>query len=203
LSYAVVWREGDGPLRVGKLELGPASVSLRGSSPDGTLERRAISYADVADVRVARDPAEQINGRPVVVVRQPNSPQLSIGTLEGAGVVAELADALAELVSERARERGRAVVVLPIRPQAAGRIRQLIAGGPPFDPAAFGLDRHRVYLTDREVIFFFEGPDVARAAAALASTPSVWQAAGAWAGSVAGRPRIAVEEYDWTADRAS
>jgi hypothetical protein len=201
LSYAVVWREDGGPLRVGKLELGPASVSLQGSNPDGTPARRTISYADVADVRIARSPLEQINGRPVVIVRQPDGPELSIGTLEGPGVVVELGDALAELVSERSQERAYAVVVLPIRPRTAGRIRHLIAEGPPFDPAAFGLDLHRVFLTEREVIFFFEGPDVARTAAELAAIPTVWQAAAAWAGCLAGRPRIAVEEYSWIADQ--
>jgi hypothetical protein len=164
LSYAVVWREDGGQLRVGKLELGPAGVSVQGSSPDGTIARRTVSYTDVADVRIARGAAEQINGRPAVVVRQPGGRELSIGALEGPGVVVELGYALAELVSERGEGRACAVVVLPIRPRAAERIRRLIAEGPPFDPAAFGLDRHRVYLTEREAIFFFEGPDVARTA---------------------------------------
>jgi hypothetical protein len=197
LSYAVVWREDGGQLRVGKLELGPAGVSVQGSSPDGTIARRTVSYTDVADVRIARGAAEQINGRPAVVVRQPGGRELSIGALEGPGVVVELGYALAELVSERGEGRACAAVVLPIRPRAAERIRRLIAEGPPFDPAAFGLDRHRVYLTEREAIFFFEGPDVARTAGQLAAIPSVWQAAAAWAGCLSGQPRVAVEEYAW------
>ena len=31
--------------------------------------------------------------------------------------------------------------------------------GPPFDPAAFGLARHTVYLSPHEVVFLFEAPD--------------------------------------------
>ncbi len=199
MSYAVVWRENGGQLRVGKLELGPASVSVEGSSRDGTAAQRTISYADVAEVRIARDGAEQINGRPAVVVRRADGQELSLGTLEGPGVVGELADAITKVVSERAAERC-VVVLLPIRPRSAERVRKLVAEGPPFDPADFGLDRHRVFLTEREAIFFFEGPDVARSAAALTKIPSLWQAAAAWAGSLSGRPRVAVEAYTWAAD---
>lgn len=199
LSYAVVWREDGGPLRAGKLELGSAGVSVQSSSPDGTITRRTIPYLDVVDVHIARELEGQINGRPAVVVRQPGGREVSIGALEGPGVVVEIGYALAELVAERAEEHACAVVVLPIRRGAADRMRKLIADGPPFDPAAFGLDRHRIFVTEREAIFFFDGPDVARTAAELATTPSVWQAAAAWARCLSGPPRVAVEQYAWTA----
>jgi hypothetical protein len=90
------------------------------------------------------------------------------------------------------------VVVAPLKEGAQEAARLLIQGGPPFDPAETSLVRHHVYLTEREVVFVFEGPDAKTAVEALVGDPGVWKAATAWRDCLAGRPRIADEVFAWT-----
>lgn len=88
-------------------------------------------------------------------------------------------------------------VVAPLKYGAYQDAKRLIEDGPPFDPAGTPLIRHEVFLSDSEVVFIFEGPDVSDAVAQLAVDPSVWRAAGEWADVLAGKPRIADESYRW------
>ena len=90
------------------------------------------------------------------------------------------------------------VVVAPLRPAAREAARQLLAEGPPFDPHAAGLERHDVFVTDREVVFVFEGPDAKKKVEKIAGDPGVWRAAARWGEVLAGRPRIAESAYVWT-----
>lgn len=94
----------------------------------------------------------------------------------------------------------RVAVVAPLKYGAYQDAKQLIESGPPFDPVETPLVRHEVFLSDAEVVFVFEGPDVTEAVAQLAVDPSVWRAAGAWADVLAGKPRIADESYRWSRD---
>ncbi len=88
-------------------------------------------------------------------------------------------------------------VVAPLRDGARERARSLLEGGPPFDPSATSLERHVVFLTDREVVFVFEGPEAKKAVAALAGDPGIWEAAAAWQECLEGRPRLAEDVYSW------
>jgi hypothetical protein len=90
----------------------------------------------------------------------------------------------------------RVVVVLPIKQNSRQAILDLLAGGPPFDPASSGLDRHHVFLTDREVVFVFEAAD-ASALERLVADTRIWEAAIAWRDHIAGPPRVADECYSW------
>ena len=92
----------------------------------------------------------------------------------------------------------RVAVVAPLRYGAYQDAKQLIESGPPFDPTQTPLVCHEVFLSDAEVVFVFEGPDVGDAVAQLAADPSVWRAAGAWADLLAGKPRIADQSYGWS-----
>lgn len=94
----------------------------------------------------------------------------------------------------------RVAVVAPLKYGAYQDAKQLIESGPPFDPTETPLVCHEVFLSDTEVVFVFEGPDVGEAVAQLAADPSVWRAAGAWADLLAGKPRIADESYRWSRD---
>ena len=75
--------------------------------------------------------------------------------------------------------------------------KRLIASGPPFDPAAIGLERHAVYLSYEEVVFVFEGPEVESVVAEIVDDPWRSTVFSAWSGLVRGAPRIAREAYFW------
>jgi len=95
------------------------------------------------------------------------------------------------------------VVVAPLREGARETARLLIESGPPFDPGSTALTRHQVFLTDREVVFVFEGVEARSAVEHLVGDPGVWKAATAWRECLAGRPRLAEETYTWTRPDAS
>ena len=61
----------------------------------------------------------------------------------------------------------RLVVTLKLQGGMQDRAAELIAAGPPFDPADLGVARHAVYLGDDLVIFAFEGEDVEARVGAL------------------------------------
>lgn len=89
------------------------------------------------------------------------------------------------------------VVVAPIKEGARETARLLVEGGPPFDPETTSLVRHHVYLTEKEVVFAFEGPDAKAAVERLVGDPGVWRAATAWRECLAGRPRLAEQAFAW------
>ena len=89
------------------------------------------------------------------------------------------------------------VVVASLREGSREKARLLIEQGPPFEPETTTLTRHEVHLTDREVVFLFEGPDARAAVERLVGDPGVWRAATAWKDCLAGRPRLADETYTW------
>jgi hypothetical protein len=95
------------------------------------------------------------------------------------------------------------VVVVPIRPGTRDKARALLEDGPPFDPGSTDLASHAVFLTDREVVFLFEGGDPRSAVQALASDPALWRAAAGWHDVLAGRPRLASGLYAWSRDAST
>ena len=194
-SYAVIWREGDGPVFAGKLELETDRLYLEGSGPEGALRRLGILFADLAGVRIGRAPAERMGGRPSLTLDRRGREPVHIGEVGGLGVVLDLGHFLAEL-RERAQD-SRVAVVVPLKRESRERVQELVRGGPPFDPGKASLRGHHVYVSDREVVFVFEGPDVRRAIEQLVRTPAAWRAAAAWRDCLAGRPRVAEPGYAW------
>ena len=69
--------------------------------------------------------------------------------------------------------------------------------GPPFDPAAFGLARHTVYLSPHEVVFLFEAPDADVHVADIVDDMAVSASFAAWAPLLSGTPRLAHQAYCW------
>jgi hypothetical protein len=91
-------------------------------------------------------------------------------------------------------------LVAHLKPEAEPRAAELIAEGPPFDPATLGLERHRVFLSAGEVVFVFEGHQVEWIVDDLVSDPDAWathEALEAWRPLVEGSPRIARPAYSW------
>jgi hypothetical protein len=193
-EYAVVWRTGDGPTSSGRLELGRDALVLQGSGePDGLR----IQFDELSSVEIGRGTAERINGDKSLVLERHSCERVLVAALGGVGLLGELTDLLARLRTERAA-RACVAVVVPIRRGAAEAARRLVEEGPPFDVERLGLERHHVFVSEREVVFFFEGDSATAAAEALSRSPGVLKAAVRWRHILGGRPRLAEEQFGWT-----
>lgn len=196
-TYAVTWQEKESPPHSGRLELRPRGLRFEAVENGGarTPILREIAYEDVAEVRIGRVGADRIDGRPTLVVERRSAGPVRIASVAQTGIVSELAERLAALILG-GRGTKRVVVVLPLKERARDRVRDQLEKGPPFDPAEAGLDRHQVFLTDREAVFVFEAPD-SSVMERLVADPSLWAAAAAWHDLVAGPPRLAEDAYSW------
>ena len=197
-SQAVTWREARGPLHAGRLELRARDVTLSGTGPEGQIAQLRVFFDDVAEVRIGREARDRINESRTVVLERVGASPVYIASMNGAGTLFELANELSGLVAAKSGGESRVAVVLPIKPGTRDRAAALVADGPPFDPEGAGLDRHHVFVTDHEAVFVFDGADARRAVERLIRDPSVWKAAVAWRECLAGRPRLATEEFAWT-----
>ena len=88
----------------------------------------------------------------------------------------------------------RAVVVLPLREGASEQAAELLCAGPPFDPEEVGLERHHVFLTEREAVFVFEA-DSLDAADKLIGEGRLWPGCVGVEGPRRGPPRLAQDAY--------
>lgn len=91
----------------------------------------------------------------------------------------------------------RFVAVLPLKPGARARAEALLREGPPFDLEETQFDRHQVFVTDREVVFVFEGEGPNNTLDLPAEDPKLWKAAADWQSCLSERPRLAVTAYSW------
>ena len=133
-TYAVKWREPDGQTFVGRLALGPRTLRLVGRTPgaDGPTVDRQIGYAELQGLRIGSRGADRLDGRPALVVERADGAYLVADAGMGAPIVQELVDRLADL---RLAAPRKATVVVPLKEGAIDRVRELVAQGPPFDPA--------------------------------------------------------------------
>jgi hypothetical protein len=193
-EYAVVWRTGSGPTSSGRLALGDDDLVLHGSGePDGLR----IPFDELSSVEIGRAADERINGDKSLVLERHSCERVLVAALGGVGLLGELTDLLARLRAERAA-RACVAVVVPIRRGTAEAAQRLVEAGPPFDLEGLGLERHHVFVSEREVVFFFEGESASAAVEALSRSPRVLNAAVRWRGILAGRPRLAAEQFGWT-----
>jgi hypothetical protein len=94
----------------------------------------------------------------------------------------------------------RLAIVVPLKEGAQKDAERLLFRGPPFDPAEAGFTRHSVYLTSKEAVFVFEGPEVEWSLDDLVSDffhPALHLAELEWEKIEEGRPRIGREAYFW------
>jgi hypothetical protein len=94
------------------------------------------------------------------------------------------------------------VVIAPLKPGTAERVRELVAAGPPFDLESTSFVRHAIHLTEKEAVFVFEGEGESAALELAAEDPAIWQAAAAWEECFAERPRVARPAFIWERARA-
>jgi hypothetical protein len=96
-------------------------------------------------------------------------------------------------------------IIVPLKEGAGERAAGLIADGPPFDLEEAGFDRHAVYLTDREVVFVFEGREVEWNLDDLVDDPLhplLQESLERWSALAESRPRVARTAYTWTSGNA-
>ncbi len=91
----------------------------------------------------------------------------------------------------------RLIVVVPLKEGARAKAQQLLEQGPPFNIEGTHLQRHEVFLSDREVIFDFETPGSEPPIELRAEDPVLHEAAEAWHEVMAGQPRKAVQAFSW------
>jgi hypothetical protein len=91
----------------------------------------------------------------------------------------------------------RLVLVVPLAEGTAERVRELLEQGPPFEIVSTHLERHDVFLTEREAVFVFETIGDAPALELRAGDPALHEAASAWREVMAGRPRKADVAFTW------
>jgi hypothetical protein len=97
----------------------------------------------------------------------------------------------------------RVAIVARLKPGAVEQARRLVAGGPPFDLRASGIDRHSVFVSDGEVVFVFEGHQVEWVVDDLVDGPFHYELQRAfddWRGVIEGEPRIARQQFGWEGD---
>jgi hypothetical protein len=183
--YPVIFREPPGAPVTGALVIASGEVLLEGRS--GVVLR--IPYSELAEVRVGRGPGESLHGRPVLWVARRDRGAVQIEPL-GPGLLDELADLLSALVSELSDAERQLAVVVPLRRGRLARARELVAAGPPFDPAALGFTRHEVFLDEAEAAFVFSGPRVRETLEQASRDPTLWRVGLAWRDCIGGRPRL-------------
>lgn len=197
-SYGVVWRSGDGPLVVGRLDVQPLGFELDGLL-DGEPRRECLSYEELTEARVGRGAGERISGRPTVVLERRSGRPLYVSTVAQPSLVGEIVEGLAALqLGPHATLR--TALVVPIDPAHREAVEELVAEGPPFEPREIpGLLRHDVFVGAREAIFVFETESGAEALETLLADPTLWRSAAAWRAHIAGPPRLATAGFAWTA----
>lgn len=180
---------------IGRLALGPRTLRLDGRrrGVEGPAVKRQFGYEELRSLRIGSRRTERLDGRPALVVERADGRYLVADAGLGAPVVQELVDRLADL---RLTAPRKATVVVPLEEGAIDQVRELVAQGPPFDPAETPLTRHELLLTPSEAIFLFEAETEA-GLRALLSQLDVWAAAAAWGELVAGPPRLADIAYAW------
>jgi hypothetical protein len=92
----------------------------------------------------------------------------------------------------------RLMIVARVRPGKHEAAEALLRSGPPFDPEEAGLHRHSAYLTQGEVVFVFEAPEVEWIVNEIVDDPVLSAAFAPWRAVVDGPPRIAHERFYWS-----
>jgi hypothetical protein len=96
-SYAVKWREPDGHVFLGRLELVATALVLEGRNGGERAVRRTIDADQLRRIRIGRRAEERLDGQPTVVVECEGGDVVVASSVMHAGVLQELLHRLAEL----------------------------------------------------------------------------------------------------------
>lgn len=189
--FAVVFREGTAQA-TGRLDVEPDRLLLHGVCTAGELTLE-IPCSELREVRVVQSPRERLNGLRTLVLERSRGPAIQVAPL-GVAFVPEIVSLLSSLTN---RGGDALAVRVALKEGCLERARELLAKGPPLDPASLGLSGHEVYLHEGEAVFVFRGSDVrARVSKALAH-PAVWRAGLAWQRCFAAAPQLVDAAHVW------
>jgi len=183
--YAVTFRSGSAAA-TGRLDIEQDRLVLQGVAGPDVVEL-AIPFADLVEIRVGRRPEERLNGYRTILLERTNGPAVRVAPL-GLAMLPEIADLLQSLT--RPTDEGVLAVSVRLKAGCLGRARELLAKGPPLDPALLGLSHHEVYLRDDEAVFVFHGTGVRARVSQAIRHPAVWRAGLAWQRCFAAAPQI-------------
>lgn len=94
----------------------------------------------------------------------------------------------------------RVAIVADLKPGAHEVAKALLAQGPPFELGEEGFDKHAVYVSEKEVVFVFEGEEVEWRLDDLVSDffhGALQRSLERWRELVDGEPRVAEQAYAW------
>jgi hypothetical protein len=183
--FAVVFRVGSAQA-TGALDVEQDRLLLHGLTATEEL-RVEIPCSELSQVRVGRQPTERLNGYPTLMLDRNGLPSVQVAPL-GVALLPEITELLLSLT--RPEDGETLLVVVPLKPGCLVRARELLAKGPPVDPASLGLRSHEVYLNEREAVFVFYGSNVRAQVNKAIGHPAVWRAGLAWQRCFAAAPRI-------------
>ena len=92
-SYSVLWDDGV-DTGAGRLELDPHGIRF-----EGVEHSHELFFEDIESVHVGRAPAERLAGKPSVVLDRHVGRPVRIGSLDGPGMLNELAGLLGRLTA--------------------------------------------------------------------------------------------------------
>jgi hypothetical protein len=93
----------------------------------------------------------------------------------------------------------RVVLVARLKPNSRERAQELLAEYPSHEGLRAVFDRHAVFLSETEAVFFFEGPDADRSVTAILNDPSLTEI-GHWLPLFDEPLHRAREAYFWERD---
>jgi hypothetical protein len=182
--FAVVFREGAAQA-TGRLDVEPDRLLLQGVSARGELTVE-VPWSELREVRAVQSPRERLNGHRTLVLERSRGPVIQVAPL-GIAFVPEIVSLLNSLAN---RDGDALAVRVALKEDCLGRARELLAEGPPLDPASLGLSGHEVYLREGEAVFVFRGRDVRARITKALGHPAVWRAGLAWQRCFAAAPQI-------------
>jgi hypothetical protein len=98
-SYAVLWREDDGPVRAGKLELGAHSLTLEDGKARRRLSLSSFAYRDLIRIEATRSPRERIKDQPTLILERRGGRAIALAVIEPRVSAHEIAQLLADALS--------------------------------------------------------------------------------------------------------
>lgn len=199
IMYPVVWALNDGDPITGTLEIAGGDIRLTGHTDAGTMASSRIAAAELFRVREGGGQGDRVTGLPTVAVDERGGRRFLIAPQAGGEQLREVAGLLQAAAGLAGSAVTRVLVRVPVDAEEAVHVRELIRRGPPYELEGMpGLERHEVYVTDRDVLFFFEGTDPGFAIERIVRDARVWSALESWDAYVMGPPSVVEADYTWT-----